>query len=187
MSREEILDAAVQIFGQKGYHASSMQDIANAVDLQKASLYHHFSSKQEILAMLLDQSLDILIHQMEEISNQRYPPEKKLRTAIMSYLCTLIDHRDRAAVLLLEHRSLNAEFRAHHIPRRDKFEKLWRDLLLEGINENVFDCEDPSLAVRALLGMINWTITWYRPEGSKTADEIGTLLADLMLSGLISR
>jgi AcrR family transcriptional regulator len=187
VSREEILDAAVQIFSQKGYHASSMQDIANAVNLQKASLYHHFSSKQEILAMLLDQSLDILNEQMEEISRQKSPPEVKLRAAIRSYLSTLIDHRDRAAVLLLEHRSLNAEFRAHHIPRRDKFEGLWRDLLMDGVNEDVFVCEDPPMAVRALLGMINWTITWYRPEGPLTAGEIGTLLADYMLSGLMRR
>ncbi|MFN2174581.1 MAG: TetR/AcrR family transcriptional regulator, partial [Anaerolineales bacterium] len=73
MNRDEILEAAVQIFSQKGFHASSMKDIANAVDLQKASLYHHVSSKQEILALLLDQSLDILIDQMKEISLLDFP------------------------------------------------------------------------------------------------------------------
>lgn len=187
MNREEILDAAVQIFSQKGFHASSMQDIANAVDLQKASLYHHVSSKQEILALLLDQSLDILIDQMEGISRLDCQPEEKLRKAIESYLNTLIIHRDRAAVLLMEHRSLEPEFRDHHIPRRDKFEGLWRDLVQDGVNQGVFDCEDPSLAVRALLGMINWTITWYRPEGPLSGKEIGEKLANIILRGLKQR
>ncbi|MFN2158928.1 MAG: TetR/AcrR family transcriptional regulator [Anaerolineales bacterium] len=187
MNRDEILDAAVQIFSQKGFHASSMQDIANAVNLQKASLYHHVSSKQEILALLLDQSLDILIDQMKEISLLDFPPEEKLRTAIKGYLNTLIINRDRAAVLLMEHRSLNPEFKVHHIPRRDKFEGLWRDMLKEGIDQGVFYCEDSSLSARALLGMINWTITWYSPEGPLTADEIGENLANMVLQGLLLR
>lgn len=64
MTREEILEAAVFIFSQKGFHATSMQDIAEAVNLQKSSLYHHVSSKQEILVELLDQALDLLIDQI---------------------------------------------------------------------------------------------------------------------------
>ena len=68
MTKEEILDAAAQIFRLKGYHATSMQDIAGAVNLQKASLYHHVSSKQEILLELLDQALELLTGEIIEIS-----------------------------------------------------------------------------------------------------------------------
>ncbi|MGB9586500.1 MAG: TetR/AcrR family transcriptional regulator, partial [Anaerolineales bacterium] len=67
MTRDDILDAAAQIFRQKGYHAASMQDIANAVQLQKASLYYHVNSKQEILLMILDRALDILINGMQGV------------------------------------------------------------------------------------------------------------------------
>jgi hypothetical protein len=87
----------------------------------------------------------------------------------------------------MEHRSLDPEFKVHHIPRRDKFEELWRDMLKEGIDQGVFYCEDSSLSARALLGMINWTITWYSPEGPLTADEIGENLANMVLQGLLLR
>ncbi len=67
VTREDILEAAAQIFRRKGYHATSMQDIARAVRLQKASLYHHVSSKQDILVALLDRALDLLIAAMQEV------------------------------------------------------------------------------------------------------------------------
>ena len=67
MNREMILEASAQIIRKKGYHAASMQDIADAVNLQKASLYHHFSSKQEILLALLDQALDLLIERVSVV------------------------------------------------------------------------------------------------------------------------
>jgi len=60
VTRDDILDAAAQVFRQKGFHGASMSDIAEAVSLQKASLYHHVSSKQEILLALLDRALDML-------------------------------------------------------------------------------------------------------------------------------
>ena len=71
MSRESILEAAAQIIREKGYHATSMSDIAHAVDLRKASLYHHVESKQEILVALLDQALDNLIDGIRPIVAQR--------------------------------------------------------------------------------------------------------------------
>ena len=187
MTREEILEAAVFIFSQKGFHATSMQDIAEAVNLQKASLYHHVSSKQEILVELLDQALDLLIDQIQHVLEQPLPPDEKLRQAVSVYLTTLINNRERAAVLLLEHRSLDPQLHARHIPRRDRFEHLWRDLIYQGLSQGVFECIDPALAARALLGMMNWTITWYKPEGHLSADEIAENIADLALRGLLAR
>ena len=187
MTRDDILEAAVIIFSQKGFHATSMQDIAQAVNLRKASLYHHVSSKQEILVDLLDQALDILIDQIQDVLDLPLPPEKKLRMAVHRYLSTLFLHRSRASVLLMEHRSLEPELRSRHLPRRDKFEVLWRNLIIEGKSQGVFICRDPALATRAILGMLNWTITWYKPAGSLSADQISDDIADLILNGLLSR
>ena len=105
MTRDDILEAAAQIISRKGFHATSMQDIAQSVNLQKASLYHHISSKQEILAALLDQALDMLIERIQNVIDQPIPPDEKLRLAMRVYLSSMLDRRDLAAVLLLEHRS----------------------------------------------------------------------------------
>ncbi len=187
MTRDEILDAAAQIFRVKGFHAASMQDIAQAVNLQKASLYHHVSSKQEILLALLDRALDLLIEHFEQKTNRPLPPDEKLRLAVRAYLQALLDNRDLAAVLLLEHRSLEPRYHMLHIPRRDRFERLWRDMIQEGIQQNIFNSHDPAMASRVLLGSMNWIITWYKPEGTQSPEKIATQYADLFLDGLLAR
>lgn len=187
MTRDKILEAAAQEFSEKGFHAASMQDIARSVNLQKASLYHHVSSKQEILLDLLDQALDLLIDRIGTVVSQPSPPEEKLVQAMQVYLETLTDQRGLAAVLLFEHRSLNEDLKSKHLPRRDRFEGLWRGLLQEGVDTGAFACEDPALAARALLGVLNWTLTWFLVEGPLTAQEIANQYADLLLNGLLAR
>jgi AcrR family transcriptional regulator len=187
VTREDILEAAVQIFGKKGFHATSMQDIAHAVNLQKASLYHHVSSKQEILVDVLDQALLILTEDIQAVMGQPIPADKKLRLAMRVYLKDMLDNRDQASVLLLEHRSLEPELHDRHIPHRDRFERLWRDLIQEGVSESIFICADPAITARALLGVMNWAVTWYRPDGSLRPEEIAEQFADLFLKGLLAR
>ncbi|MGA9532272.1 MAG: TetR/AcrR family transcriptional regulator [Anaerolineales bacterium] len=184
MTREDILHASAQIFRRKGFHATSMQDIADAVGLQKASLYHHIASKQEILLALLDQALDLLIEDLSAVANSDRPPREKLRTAVRTYIRTLSDHADLASVLLLEYRYLKHDLLQRHIDRRDRFEAIWRSLLQEGIESGDFRPVDPTLAGFALLGVQNWMITWYRPGGDLDPDEIAESFADLYLEGL---
>jgi TetR/AcrR family transcriptional regulator, cholesterol catabolism regulator len=187
MDRDTILEAAAQIFSQKGYHAASMQDIAEAVSLQKASLYHHITSKQEILLVLLDKALDLLIERLEEVQCRPLPPPEKLRIAMISYLEALTEHRNLASVLLLEHRSLEPQLQARHTPRRNRFEHLWRDLIQEGVQAGLYGSVDPGLSTRALLGLMNWTIMWYRPDGPLNAAEIAEGYWELLVNGLLAR
>jgi hypothetical protein len=88
-------------------------------------------------------------------------------------------------VLLFEHRSLDKKNHARHVPQRDKFEGLWRDVLNEGVHTKIFACDDTGITVRALMGMMNWTLTWYKPGGEKTIENIADEYAELMFSGLI--
>lgn len=185
MTRDDILDAAAQVFRQKGFHGASMSDIADALDVQKASLYHHVKSKQEILLALLDRALVMLIEHIGEISSQPLPADEKLRQMIHAYLKALTDNPDLTSVLLFEHRSLDKKSHARHVPRRDMFEELWRDVFNEGVREKVFNCKDTDMAVRALMGVMNWTLTWYRPEGERSIEEISNQYADLFFKGLL--
>ena len=185
MTKEEILDAAAQIFRLKGYHATSMQDIAGAVNLQKASLYHHVSSKQKILLELLDQALELLTGQIIGIVNdEALSADEKLRQMMESYLKALTDHFDLATVLLMEHRSLESDLHTRHIPNRDRFEALWHEVVEEGMQTGVFCCAETSLTVRNLLGAMNWTITWFNPNGEMAIEDIADQTASLFLNGL---
>src|ERR1043165_4592906 len=97
---------------------------------------------------------------------------------ICAYLQILVDNIDLASVLLFEHRSLERKQRARHIPNRDKFEELWKDVIAEGVHAKLFKCDNPALTARALLGQLNWTITWYRPGGALTIEEISDQYSD---------
>jgi AcrR family transcriptional regulator len=136
---------------------------------------------------LLDRALDLLIQIIEPVACADLPPDEKVRGAIRAYLQAMLDNRDLAAVLLLEHRSLEPQYNARHIPRRDRFERLWRDMLQEGIDQGVFFCNDAALAARYLLGVLNWTITWYRPDGVLDPESLSTQFAELYLNGLLTR
>ncbi|MBM4425893.1 MAG: TetR/AcrR family transcriptional regulator [Chloroflexi bacterium] len=185
MTRDDILDAAAQVFRQKGYHGASMSDIAGALDVQKASLYHHVESKQEILLALLERALAMLTEHISAISAQNSSPDQKLRLMIREYLTGLADNADLTSVLLFEHRSLDKKSHASHVPFRDKFEKLWRDVLEEGIAKKIFDLKDTGLATRAIMGTLNWTLTWYRPEGDKSIEQIADEYSDFILKGML--
>lgn len=184
MSKEAILESAAQVIRQKGFHGASMADIADAVQLQKASLYHHFGSKQEILLELLDRALEMVTTRMQEVVAMDIPADEKLRLAMRAYLTTLSEQGDLVSVLLLEHRSLDPELHSRHIPNRDRFEKMWRDLIQQGVKDGVFHCENIPLTVRGLMGVMNWTITWYRPDGKLSIEQVGDHFADLFMNGI---
>jgi len=184
MTRDDILDAAAQVIRQKGFHGASMADIAEVVNLQKASLYHHVTSKQEILLALLDRALNVLIEEIGAVASQDLPADEKLHQMIRAYLVGLANHSDLSSVLLFEHRSLEPTQRKRHIPRRDRFEAIWRNVLEKGIQDGTFNCQDPSLAVRAMMGSLNWTITWYNPKGANTIEQIADQYTSMLFEGI---
>lgn len=187
MTRGEIIQAAAQIFREKGYHATSMRDIADAVKLQKASLYHHVDSKQEILFSILEHALDLLIADMRAVGDSDLTAEEKLRLAMQVYIGRLADDADLSAVLLLEHRSLEDRFRVKHNRRRDRYESLWREMVREGIDRGEFRHLDSNIVTFALLGVQNWMITWFRQDGDLSSLEIADSFSDLFLEGLKTR
>jgi AcrR family transcriptional regulator len=185
MQRAEIVQAAAQIFREKGYHATSMQDIADAVHLQKASLYHHIESKQEILLEILNHALDRLTTEISAVVDSDHSPTEKLRLALRAYTTILTEDRDLAAVLLLEYRGLDSKFLARHISRRDQVDRLWRRIIQSGIDTGEFRSVDPAMTSFALLGVQNWMITWFHQNGRLSPIQAADGFTDLFLRGLL--
>jgi AcrR family transcriptional regulator len=186
VSREHIIDAAIILFREHGYHGTSMRDIARAVGIKKASLYHHFESKQELLLTILDTGLERLIAPLEEILAAKMPPEAKLRAAIHHHASLIANYPGAAALFLYEDRALDEAYRARYVARRDEFESLFRQILQEGVHSGSFRQTDLAMSTQALLGMVNWMTRWYRPQGRLSVEEIADSFADLFLCGQLA-
>jgi hypothetical protein len=128
----------------------------------------------------------MLTEQLAAVTALELAPDEKLRRMIRAYLAALTDNIDLASVLLMEHRSLEPRLHARHVPNRDRFERLWLEAIQQGVGAGVFACSDASLTVRALMGIMNWTITWYRPGGPKSIDQISDEYAALLFNGLLA-
>jgi hypothetical protein len=127
----------------------------------------------------------MLTEHIATISTQTITPDQKLRLMIRGYLTGLADNADLTSVLLFEHRSLDKKSHARHVPLRDKFEKLWHDVLEEGVQKKIFALSDTGLATRAIMGTLNWTLTWYHPNGPKSIEQIADEYSDFILKGML--
>lgn len=183
----EILDAAARLFKEKGFHATSMQDIADAVGLQKGSLYYHIASKEELLFRISHTAISAIIARLEEIAQAPLSPTEKLRQAIENHVVTLCDRIDLLAVFLRESKILTAEQQAQILTQRKHYEKLFADILHEGIAAGEFRAVDVPIVTVALLGMLNWMHQWYQPDGRLSPQQIADIFIDLALRGLLTQ
>lgn len=181
---EQILAEAVRIFRQKGYHATSMQNIADAVGLQKASLYHYIPSKQALLSKIFERSIGALTQQLEAIHASNDSPPNKLRRAIESHVLALCEQLDTYTVYLSERRALTNRYHARVRAEGEKHARLIERILEEGIARKQFRAMDTKMVALGILGMCNWVYQWYSPEGRLTPQEIAKIFADLVLEGI---
>jgi AcrR family transcriptional regulator len=187
VSRDSIIQAAVRLFNQNGYHATSMVDIAHAVNIKKPSLYHHFDSKEAILLAILEHGMDRLISEIEAIAASDMDCVDKVRSAVHAHATLIASSPQGAAVFLREDRGLGKDYMEHYVAKRDRFERLFRQIVGDCIRDGSFRDTDVAISVHALLGMVNWMTRWYRQDGRLTADEIADIFADLFISGLLVR
>lgn len=184
VTRQEIVDAAISLFSQNGYHATSMQDVAQALAIQKPSLYYHFESKEAILLAILENGMERLTEQLEEIVASDQDCVSKLRAAIQAQADAIAGNPPRAAVFLREDRGLGDDYLAQYLAKSDRIQYFFRAIVREGIDAGVFRNSDVTITAHALLGAVNWMTRWYRPTGRLAAPQIADLFADLFLKGL---
>lgn len=185
VNRETILHAAIHLFNQSGYHATSMQDIARAVHIKKPSLYHHFDSKESILLAILEEGMVTLVAEVETIVQSNLNSQQKLYAAIGAHIAIIAKSPEGAAVFLREDRGIGESYIARHMQLREQFEILFRTIIEEGITSGEFHQIDVPITVHALLGMVNWMTRWYRPQGRLSAEQIVDIFSDLLLFGLV--
>lgn len=185
VNEQDILKAAARIFRERGYHGTSVQDIADAVGLKKGSLYYHITSKEDLLVQIVASAIDWLVAGFEAIYAQPLSPGEKLSRAIAQHVEAITERRDEVAVFLQERNAIPAEHAVRYQAQRDRYDILFRQVIEEGIASGEFRAVDPRLATLAILGMLIWVKEWYRPDGRYTPEEIAAQFTQYVVDGLL--
>ena len=191
-SRQEILRTAARLFQQRGYDATSMNDVAAALKLSKGGLYHHFQSKDEILFEIMDHAMEITQERVIGPVRGIADPEERLRALIRLHIEVVLSPRDREiTVMLHENHPLPPALRKRINVRKKEYVHFLEQLMADVQNKvrpaNAGRAKvSPRAAAFALLGMINWIYQWYKPEGDLQAQNLIPQFTELIFGGIFA-
>jgi AcrR family transcriptional regulator len=189
LTRKELFKIAARLFREKGYKATSMQDIARELGIQKPSLYYYITSKEDLLKEIGRVTMGMLIKEIERIAFSPCSSKEKIEMIISSHLKLIAEHIELFTVSLREINPINARsFWDEVVALRDKYESYVRGILRVGRESGEFRKDlDEKLTGFALLGMLNWSIRWFSPTGGKTPEEIARAWIELFLNGILAQ
>jgi AcrR family transcriptional regulator len=178
------LDAAVGLFSRKGYTATSTREVAELVGIQKASLYYHVESKEDLLFLICQSSLEQIRNDVETAIRDSHDPLDRTQTLISAHIENLLRDEDKHSTAFAEMRALSDARRAQVLKLRDAYENVVRSVLQEAQDAGVLrkDIEVKVLCL-ILLGLMNRVMVWYRRGGPLSPNQIGRLVAVLFLGG----
>ena len=182
--RRQIEDAASALFGHRGYAATSMRDIAKALDLQGGSLYAHIPSKEAVLAAIVEEAAEDFHAAVRPIAEGPGTAAERLRAMIGAHMGVVTGGRDRAKVFLFEWTFLGEERRAAVTRSRSAYQGYFERVVAEGVAAGELATPDPGLAAVFILSAMNAIAHWYRPDGALGPDALADHYADLFLHGL---
>ncbi len=182
--RTEVLATAERLFAERGFHATSVRDIAQALDIKAGSLYAHIQAKEELLWESVSAAADRFFSAVEPIVESDVVPIEKLRRVIAAHVRVVTDSAPSASVYTTQWRHLSEPRRSEFAARRDAYEQMFRSLVRDCIREGTLADVDEKFATMLILSSINWVYQWYRPDGPMTPDEIARKLTNMLLNGL---
>ena len=184
--RREIDEVASELFHANGYAATTVRDIARALDIQGASLYAHVASKEDVLWSIVDGAAAAFERAADGAlaDAAEGDPVDRLAALVEAHIEVVTADPGRASVFVTEWRHLSPERRSAIAGRRDAYEDRFREAVREGIAIGAFRPTDPAVAAAFVLTALNGIATWYRPGGRLSADRIADHFVELVLCSL---
>lgn len=185
--RQAIIDAAARLFNEKGYHLTSMEDIAEAVGLRKPTLYWYISCKEEILYMVNSEYMDRTDENLSQLLNSG-KSNSELLQQIMTDIIVYIAHYPGFTRSFQEHyRELSGQLHDDMKKRRDDYFRQVVGIISDGIAAGEFKEVDPTITAMAFFGMCNWVYKWYRPDGKLSPEEISAQFWNIFANGVVKK
>ena len=186
--RQEVADIAARVFAERGYDATSIDDLVEATGLQRGGLYHYMEGKKDLLIRIHGRFIEPLLAESRDICATAPAPDIALRLLARALMENIDRYRDQVTVFfnewrMIEHDPEWTEIRAS----RKEFADMIGSVLERGARDGVFTISDQRMTLFAFLGMINYSHQWFDPDGRVTAAEVADHFCDIFLQGITTR
>jgi AcrR family transcriptional regulator len=180
--RTELTRQAARLFAEKGYHGTSIGDIADALGVQKGSVYAHIASKQDLLWDIASEGARAFHAALDAVPADA-PVVERIRLSLRAHLGVVAEQLDIATVFIREWRYLDDERRAAFVAERRRYEERIRELFRDGRDEGELRSDlDAAAAARIFLSAANWAYTWLQP--GRDTDALADGFVDLLVNGM---
>ncbi len=179
--REQILEAAGDLFYERGYHSTTVDAIAERLSVTKPFIYYHFENKLDILQSLLERTIGASLHVFDNIDVEHDQPSGALRKLIHEFTLNVIENQTLIAMFWRDEKDLPVKNRENIRKMKKAFDTRLSRLLRRGVDSGEFEIPDIQIASLAIAGMITWTYTWYREDRRLTPEMIADHLTDMVL------
>ncbi len=183
-----LLETAARVICERGYEATSIQEIAGACGLTKAGLYHHIRSKEDLLIEIMNYGMDLFEEQVLRGVLPIADPVERLRECMAKNVLMVTRGWSKEIMIILhEHATLKGEARAQINARKKGYVRFLETSFAEAVAQGRFRALNPKVAAFAFLGMVLWIYQWYRPDGAITEEQLVREMQDLFFGSLDAR
>ncbi|NMK47222.1 TetR/AcrR family transcriptional regulator [Achromobacter sp. Bel] len=182
--RERILEEAAKLFAQSGYDGSSVSDLAAAIGVSKAAIYHYYTTKQDIYDAIILGVLSGLTQNVGQDVDRAEGAAARLRAFMVGHARYFEHHHAEFVTMLIGYSGMALPEREDAARLRDGYEKRLRELIAQGVADGTFRTLDVAATGRAVLSMLNWMVRWYKPGQGDSAETIAAGYFDLLLGGM---
>lgn len=186
LKREAVIHAAARAFNERGYHNTSLDDIAAALEVTKPTIYYYVENKEQLLFACFCAGLAPIRAAFDDARASDEPARVRLRSVLLRYAQAIASEFGWCMVRA-EDQDLSAQMRAHVKSLKSEIDQGIRRLLREGINDGSIGACDPKMTAFALAGALNWIAHWYRDNQPQSAPQIANAFVALFESGLRPR
>ncbi|MBC2743710.1 MAG: TetR/AcrR family transcriptional regulator [Desulfosarcina sp.] len=182
--KETIKSVSIDLFFKKGYFATSISDIAKGSGIQKASIYYHYASKEDLLFHILKSTMDDLTTCLKKSLEAVEGIEQRMRAAVQSHVRFHLERQKENFIANSELRGITAEHYRTIVKKRDAYEVIFQDLIRVGAEEGIFADVDVKILSYAILTLCTAGATWYKSNGRLTVAQIADIYENFIISGL---
>jgi TetR/AcrR family transcriptional regulator, cholesterol catabolism regulator len=182
---QEIYRVVARLFARKGFHSTSMREIARELGMNQSSLYHYFKSKEDVLYKLMNDAMDDAMATLEEICAADLAPEDKLNRVLGFYTRYYAGDQERLILLVNEKNALSEAYRQKLIQKERRYVHLFKEIFEELEGHGRIKDIPPSVAIFAFLGMVHYTIKWYNKDGQVNLDKLANSFLEIFTKGIL--